>query len=780
MIPTALHVPPPAKEEWQRLQKQLRSLPPQPDAWQAWREEGGRWVPDGWIKPGFYADPPAFEPRPGERLKTPAFEARCFQAAAEIGPIDVVIPLGTSSRHGDAELRYALRSIERHLENLGRVWIVGHRPAWIRGVEHVPCEDRRRSKDRNIIHKIEAACRAGVSERFVFWSDDQIFLRPLAFLQLGPYTWGPVHERNGRDGRWHRRLAVTRDWLHAEGFAAFHCDTHVPIPMERERLLELAELSRDCWDAHDGLTVGTWYVNGAEVQPQPMGHRKATIEAAVPAEQLRRKIAGRWFLGFNDAGFTPELRALLNELFPEPSRFECQPTICVKPAGPTLSIIIPTIGRPTLKRTLESIRVQQLVDGDEVIVVQDGPSDLAVWATVKASGLPVRYLATGERAGDAGHSATNCAMPEARGDYLLRIDDDDRYVEGAFRTIRSAIARHPDRPLMFRMERLAWADTLWRQQALRPGNVGTPMFVTPNQPDRLGKWGPYRAGDFAFFISTMRRWPTGSLIWQPETIAIVPRSGMPNADSCPVLKNLIYHVYAHAGNEEWRHNVMRLARSWHLFTGLKIVGIVTDAETVDPEKVKSAFPADPSIEWLVQPNDPERGETVTFLPAARRLESFNSLEATFYAHAKGVSPRFQQMDPDVLRCVRRWRDFMYRFCLEEVEDLLDDVLRRYTAAGCLRSFRIGRPQPGRPPWSWEFAGTFWWLNHAQFFSHPDSLTIGATRHGLEKHLGEFVAPEDACCLAADHIEHHLARVLTYRWPDELWDRLEEEALQPRM
>lgn len=49
---------------------------PQPfDHWQQWREEAGRWIAVGHVPPGYAADPPQFDPLPGEVQYTPAFPA---------------------------------------------------------------------------------------------------------------------------------------------------------------------------------------------------------------------------------------------------------------------------------------------------------------------------------------------------------------------------------------------------------------------------------------------------------------------------------------------------------------------------------------------------------------------------------------------------------------------------------------------------------------------------------------------------------------------------------
>src|SRR5205085_10755047 len=113
------------------------------------------------------------------------------------------------------------------------------------------------------------------------------------------------------------------------------------------------------------------------------------------------------------------------------------------------SIIVPTCGRQSLRRTLQSIHSQALLDGDEVLLVADGPVPLAEELFAE-SGLPGRCLAT-PATRDFGGSQRNRGMDEARGDYLLFMDDDDVFTPCAIQTIRAALQEAPDRPHLFRM-----------------------------------------------------------------------------------------------------------------------------------------------------------------------------------------------------------------------------------------------------------------------------------------------------------------------------------------
>jgi len=120
----------------------------------------------------------------------------------------------------------------------------------------------------------------------------------------------------------------------------------VPVPMEKRTFLGLADRGRASWTEGDGVCVNTWYYNQAAAQGQPMDGRKATVEASLSAEDVRAQLAGRCFLGFNDAGFTPELRALLGEMFPEKCRFEEQHDSTAESRGRA-----PDLSAPAVKGT---------------------------------------------------------------------------------------------------------------------------------------------------------------------------------------------------------------------------------------------------------------------------------------------------------------------------------------------------------------------------------------------------------------------------------------------
>ena len=184
----------------------------------------------------------------------------------------------------------------------------------------------------------------------------------------------------------------------------------------------------------------------------------------------------------------------------------------------SLSIIVPTIGRPTLQATLASLVGQPLArspvpgvdEGDEVLVIGGPASAVELFAEDGVRHVPCPM------GGHWGCEERTLGITQARQSHLAFLDDDDVWTPNARAAIGRAIAMAPDRPILFRM-RYASGRVLWKVPELRIQNVSTQMIVVPNDPTRLGRWTVRREGDYDFLASM--GWPASDIVWRDEVIA---------------------------------------------------------------------------------------------------------------------------------------------------------------------------------------------------------------------------------------------------------------------
>ena len=178
----------------------------------------------------------------------------------------------------------------------------------------------------------------------------------------------------------------------------------------------------------------------------------------------------------------------------------------------TVSYLVATTGRPGLDATLQSITCQQM-PGDQVLVI-GGTPDIA--RTAEKHGCSFWYCPPGN---DWGHTERNDAMARgaAYGDYIAHLDDDDVAVMGSRVAMETAFTQHPGAPFIFKMFYPGSGHMLWSEQRICTGNVGTPMFVVPNIPKKLGRFAPVYGGDFNFIMGC--QWPASAYVWVDSVIA---------------------------------------------------------------------------------------------------------------------------------------------------------------------------------------------------------------------------------------------------------------------
>lgn len=187
----------------------------------------------------------------------------------------------------------------------------------------------------------------------------------------------------------------------------------------------------------------------------------------------------------------------------------------------SITFIVPTIGRPTLDRTLKSL-ASQLDDSDHVLTISDNNrADNATMHTAMQRGsLGLwSYAYTGQQLGNWGHSARNIALSRfVRTSHWATIDDDDIYLPGAVAAIKAAITTHPDNWHVFGMRFGAKHPlnglTLPRGRGLMHGEIGTPMIVAPTCKSRFAE---SYDGDYHIAIALHAEF--GEAVWHEEVIA---------------------------------------------------------------------------------------------------------------------------------------------------------------------------------------------------------------------------------------------------------------------
>lgn len=195
---------------------------------------------------------------------------------------------------------------------------------------------------------------------------------------------------------------------------------------------------------------------------------------------------------------------------------------------PTLSLIIPTAGRPSLRRTLESA-APQVLPGDECIVVGDTLDGPLPQTEAICRDYPwVRYIEHAHDAHRWGHPQFDAGQAAAIGDWLIGQDDDDVWTPDAFAAIRAAIAHaeYP-RPLLFRFRSYFGGFVFWHTAGpewIRQGHIGGHCLVQPGRAHgKVGQRavnGTYRyESDFDWITSTLANWAPIEPLWCDHVIA---------------------------------------------------------------------------------------------------------------------------------------------------------------------------------------------------------------------------------------------------------------------
>lgn len=230
--------------------------------------------------------------------------------------MDILIPYINSTWAG-TELKYALRSIEKHVQ-FDRVFIIGDKPDWLCNVTHIPFKDNPNieSKERNIVQKIMVGF--GHTEEVYFMNDDHFILQKTDIENYPYYRGGSLVYNKGAEGAYKKSVNNTIEVLKQMNKETWNFDIHTPIKYSRDKFFEAME-SVD-WRKPNGYVIKSLYCNYFGIEGMP--HIDLKISTQVPFHRLRKTVEGQDIFSIGDRAIGLPMKKLLDLYFSEKSKFE--------------------------------------------------------------------------------------------------------------------------------------------------------------------------------------------------------------------------------------------------------------------------------------------------------------------------------------------------------------------------------------------------------------------------------------------------------------------------
>lgn len=219
----------------------------------------------------------------------------------------------------ERSLMYTLRAMEMHIpEVTGVVLVTRHVPEFIKRSEinvysAVPDNDDSKYRERNIFAKVHGASQQLLKpgDQFVYMHDDH-------FVTSGfnVHQWWHNKDFGGNDV-YQRTIKNTRE-LYGQQVDNF--DLHAPCVMTREGLHSVR--AQD-WKTYWGFLIKTSYARANKITSKFSTDLK--IRFAFDYFGVRGLVKDRTFFSASLKAWEGGLPAVLEELYPKPSRYELEP-----------------------------------------------------------------------------------------------------------------------------------------------------------------------------------------------------------------------------------------------------------------------------------------------------------------------------------------------------------------------------------------------------------------------------------------------------------------------
>lgn len=240
---------------------------------------------------------------------------------------DIVYVLGSGSKWNNNELRISLRSVEKNLGGVGKIYIVGDNPGFLSdNVIYIYYPDMLggMNADGNMTLKILRACEENdLSDDFLFMNDDFIIKEPMIAAEIQWLHKGDMATRPDEFWKtefYRKRLHRTFEVLKAQGLPTIQYDYHAPMLMNKNEFPKV--MAQFDYQHNIGYTFRSIYGNCMRLEAIPVLGKKVTIYSYYKLAQLAEKTKNIAFIGYNDKGLNSAFKWWMIDAFPDKSKYE--------------------------------------------------------------------------------------------------------------------------------------------------------------------------------------------------------------------------------------------------------------------------------------------------------------------------------------------------------------------------------------------------------------------------------------------------------------------------
>jgi hypothetical protein len=225
--------------------------------------------------------------------------------------------IGSGSLHYNEELRFSLRSVQKHCPEINKIVVDGEQVHFLSNkVDYHYIEEAKGNKEYRIGMKIYNACKSGfIKGNFIFMNDDFFFTRP--------YDWNINYAKGelpseGKEN-YQKALSDTREYLLSLGKSVNHFDCHTPIIYNSEKFIELLPHLEKSKLTTNGYTVKSLYGNIYELEPTLYNDCKLST---LQTESDFKKIKDTPVISCSDGSWQNGVRKYFKNIYPNKSIYE--------------------------------------------------------------------------------------------------------------------------------------------------------------------------------------------------------------------------------------------------------------------------------------------------------------------------------------------------------------------------------------------------------------------------------------------------------------------------